>query len=228
MDRCADLIAEGRARVVVIDAVGSSLCVGGDLKEFAAAENRGEHIRQLADVMHRSIAAPADHAVPVVSVVQGTVADGNIGIALADDIVLMADSASMHLTYNAIGLSPDCVVAWYLGRVLSSAKAFDIALTSRPMSALEATGAGLISRAVPMADRSARAQILSVLTRGPRSVCAETKRLINGSAGVLLKPTSTTRRPPSLEWRRVQTESKVSMPPRQAAPRYLRRLGHNR
>ncbi|KAA0120513.1 enoyl-CoA hydratase/isomerase family protein [Mycolicibacterium sp. P9-22] len=188
VDRCADSIEDGRARVVVIDAEGSAFCVGGDLNEFAAATDRGEHIRQLADVMHQSIGALADIAVPVVSVVQGTVAGGGIGIALAADIILMADSASMHLAYTAIGLSPDCGVTWRLKRNLSSAKAFDIALTNRPLSAREAAEAGLISRAVPLTELKVQEQqILSVLSRGPRSAYAETKRLINGSAEVSLK-----------------------------------------
>ncbi|MGU3497177.1 enoyl-CoA hydratase/isomerase family protein [Mycobacterium sp. C31M] len=188
VDRCVTLVANGRARVIVIDAAGPVFCVGGDLHEFAAADDRGEHIRQLADVMHRSIVALDDISVPVVSVIQGTVAGGGLGIALAADIVLMADTASIHLAYTAVGLSPDCGVTWQLNGRIGSAKAFDLAFTNRPLSAPEAAEAGLISRAVPPTElKRQERQIISALVQGPKNAVAETKRLIRAAGGVALR-----------------------------------------
>lgn len=176
------LCEEGRVRVVVISAVGSAFCVGGDLGEFAAATDRSAHVGTLAAVMHETIGLLDACPVPVVSVVQGVVAGGGLGIALAADIVVMAHEASMVMAYTAVGLTPDCGVSWKLSRLLSGSRALDFALTNRRLTGSEAEAWGLVSRSVPRADLAAVAlAMVKRLSAGPAEAFVRTKRLLRSA-----------------------------------------------
>ncbi|WP_435590925.1 enoyl-CoA hydratase/isomerase family protein [Nocardia sp. bgisy118] len=89
-DRVTHGAVDGSVRVAVIAAEGPTFCVGGDLREFATAPDRGPHVATVAAELHQAILTFTRAPIPVVSVVHGTVAGGGIGLALAADIVLMA------------------------------------------------------------------------------------------------------------------------------------------
>ncbi len=178
-DRVASGADDGSVRVAVLTAEGSTFCVGGDLREFAGATDRGAQVIAVADELHRAILTLRGVSVPVVSVVHGTVAGGGVGLALAADIVLMGSEATMRLAYTAAGLTPDCGSTWVLTRRLGAARAMDLALTNRPVSGSEAAAWGLISRSVPAAELNQEAdKVVSALAAGPAGAYAQTKRLI--------------------------------------------------
>lgn len=175
--------AAGSVRVAVISAEGSTFSVGGDLREFANAEHRGRHVAAVADELHRAILTISQAPLPVVSIINGTVAGGGLGLALAADIVLMAEEAHMRLAYTAVGLSPDCGTTWALVRRLGSARAADLALANRVVSGKTAADWGLISRAVPAADLGQTVEeLISQLKAGPTEAYAQTKRLLRMAA----------------------------------------------
>ena len=177
--RVAQGATTGDVRVAVLAADGPTFCVGGDLREFAGAADRGAQVRAVADELHQAILTLVDAPLPVVSVIHGTVAGGGIGVALAADVVLMADTAQMRLAYTAAGLTPDCGSTWVLSRRLGPARALDLALTNRVVTGAEAAASGLISRAVPVENLAAEAEsIVASLRSGPAAAYAETKRLI--------------------------------------------------
>ena len=103
-DRVERGAADGSVRVAVLAAEGKAFCVGGDLQEFAAAEQRDVQVAAVADELHRTILVLRRAAAPVVSVVHGTVAGGGIGMALAADVVLIAEEAKVRLASTAAGL----------------------------------------------------------------------------------------------------------------------------
>jgi 2-(1,2-epoxy-1,2-dihydrophenyl)acetyl-CoA isomerase len=186
-NRVAAGAAAGHIRVAVIAADGPTFCVGGDLREFAAAADRGQRVSATAEVLHEAILTLNNVAIPLVSVVQGTVAGGGVGLALAADIVLMAADAKMHLAYTGVSLSPDCGATWKLAKNLSPAQALDFALTNRPLTGTEAAAWGLVSRSVARdeLDTTAR-EVVTKLRSGPVGAYSETKRLLTiaGSRGL--------------------------------------------
>jgi 2-(1,2-epoxy-1,2-dihydrophenyl)acetyl-CoA isomerase len=118
-----------------------------------------------------------------VSVVQGVVAGGGIGVALAADVVLMARRARLRVAYTAAGLSPDCGVPAALARALGPARAMDLALTNRTLTAEEAAQWGLVSRAVDDDELEQVADgVVQQLADGPHEALVATRRLVRDAA----------------------------------------------
>lgn len=182
-DRVAGGAADGSIRVAVVAAEGARFSVGGDLRDFSSAPDPRAHVRLCADELHSAIGTLDSAPAPVVSIVHGSVAGGGIGIALAADIVVVAEDAEFRTAYTAAGLSPDCGLTWVLARRLGAARALDLTLTNRTFTGADAAAWGLASRAVPAAALAeVEAQIVATLRSGPRGAFAQTKRLIRAAA----------------------------------------------
>ena len=170
---------DGGVRAVLLAAEGRMFCVGGDLREIAGASDPGKHIADIAAATHDALRRFANAPVPVVSAVGGAAAGGGIGVALAGDIVLVADNVSFTLAYTAAALSPDCGTSWQLARRLGAARTLDLALTNRLLSAADAAAWGLVSRVVSADSLTTEAdKVLLTLGSGPSEAYAETKRLV--------------------------------------------------
>jgi 2-(1,2-epoxy-1,2-dihydrophenyl)acetyl-CoA isomerase len=182
-ERAAKDAARGDARVVVVSAQGRVFSVGGDLGDFAEAEDRGAQIKATADGLHAGLATLRALDVPVVSVIHGTAAGGGLGIALVGDIVIAAAEAKLVMAYTASGLTPDCGLTWLVPNRLTWARAMDLALTNRVVTGAEAAEWGLVSRAVPATELDEMVEsVVSSLREGPSGAFAETKRLMAESA----------------------------------------------
>ena len=138
----------GGLRVAVLIAQGPVFSVGGDLRWFADTPEPSERIAETAALLHETLHTLARLPLPVVSVVHGPVAGGGIGIALGADIVLVGSAAKLRVAYTAAALSPDCGVSWLLARRIGLARALDLALTNRVVTAAELREWGLVSRVV--------------------------------------------------------------------------------
>jgi 2-(1,2-epoxy-1,2-dihydrophenyl)acetyl-CoA isomerase len=171
-------------RVVVLDAAGPMFCVGGDLQSFAAAADRSELMDRVTSRAHRAIELLTSAPVPVVTIVQGTAAGGGIGIVLAGDIIIAADSAKFKMAYTAAGLSPDFGTTSRLSRDIGLARALDLTLTNRVFTGTEAQSWGLISRAVdPPALHEEARSVVELLAAGPTRAYGAAKHLLRTSNG---------------------------------------------
>ncbi|MBO0676615.1 enoyl-CoA hydratase/isomerase family protein [Mycolicibacterium sp. S2-37] len=154
----ATLRDDDRYRVVVLTGAGRAFCAGLDVHYYA---------RRIADPANRSPArrmelqqAIADLVTelralrqPVIAAVNGAAAGGGMGLALACDLRVVADTASFHSAFIALGLGgTDIGVSWLLPRIIGATKAFEIMLTGRPVPAAEALDIGLVNRVVPAGD----------------------------------------------------------------------------
>lgn len=168
--------------VVVLRASGRFFCAGGDLREFAEAEDARALIEglasTLADVVERLVAMPSI----VVSAVQGPAAGAGVPLAAAADIVIAAESASFTFAYTRAGLSPDGG-ATVLTSTLGLHRTLAWALLNPTVSAAEAQAAGLVARVTPDAGLAdATRSIAQQIARGSRDAHVATKRLIRAAA----------------------------------------------
>jgi enoyl-CoA hydratase/carnithine racemase len=128
----------GAIRVVVISGTGTTFSAGSDLKESEPPQRRVEAYRSL-------LAAIEDCPAPVVAKLNGSALGGGIGIFAACDYVVTAAEAvfafpEVHLgTVASLSLVP-CL------RRIGFARASDLFITGRRITATEAERFGLVDR----------------------------------------------------------------------------------
>ena len=86
---------------------------------------------------------------PVIAAVSGIAMGGGCELALACDIVIAADNARFALPEIKLALLPGAGGTQRLPRAIGKAKAMDMCLSGRAMTADEAERSGLVSRVVP-------------------------------------------------------------------------------
>ncbi|BBY83190.1 enoyl-CoA hydratase/isomerase family protein [Mycolicibacterium pulveris] len=146
-------------KVVVLTGSGRFFCAGGDLKDFASAPDRGQHVKGVADDLHRAISSFARMNAVLITSVNGTAAGAGFSVAVTGDLVLAAESASFTMAYTRVGLSPDGSASYFLPRLIGITKTKELMLTNRTLSAQDASQWGLVTEVVAdaeLADRTAQ------------------------------------------------------------------------
>ncbi|MDF1501548.1 enoyl-CoA hydratase-related protein [Roseisolibacter sp. H3M3-2] len=189
LPRAVDEAARDDAvRVLVLTGAGRGFCAGLDLAEPAMPDvsTRAGRLDPLAWVGRWVLALRACEK-PVVAAVNGPAAGAGFGLALAADLRLVADGATMTAGYVRRGLSPDAGVTYFLPRLVGASRAADIVLTGRDVPSEEALRIGLASAVLPAASFAEDvAAYAARLAAGPPLALALTKRLLAQSPDATL------------------------------------------
>jgi 2-(1,2-epoxy-1,2-dihydrophenyl)acetyl-CoA isomerase len=174
------IAGDGSVRAVVLTGAGRAFCVGQDLAAVAELEHADETVAGSYNPIAQTIAGMPQ---PVVAAVNGLAVGAGMGIALACDLRLAADTASFSCAFGQVGLVPDTAVSWYLVRELGYAVAFELAASGRPIPAAEAQRLGLLNEIVPVDELGARALARAhALAASSVSALALTKRQFRAAA----------------------------------------------
>ncbi|AQA22655.1 enoyl-CoA hydratase/isomerase family protein [Rhodococcus sp. MTM3W5.2] len=94
------------ARSVLLIGEGANFCAGGNVRAFAAAENRGEFVDYLARTLHDFVRAIDATEIPVVAAVQGWAAGAGMSLVCASDVSIGGPSTKLRPAYPSIGYTP--------------------------------------------------------------------------------------------------------------------------
>ena len=193
--RIIELLDEASARldvrVVVLTGSGGSFCAGADLAAplpgpprpaGAPARTVGEVAGGMRMNAHRLIGAIMDCEKPVIAAVNGVAAGMGVHMALACDLVLAAESATLREVFVHRGVVPDSGGAYLLGRLIGPQKAKELLFFGRTIDAVQAERMGLVNRVAP--DDAFDALVhewASELAAGPTRTIALCKSLVNRS-----------------------------------------------
>lgn len=133
-------------RVLTLEGRGHVFCAGVDVREHLPPHVEGL-LARFHDVVRRILAFEA----PVVALVHGTALGGGLELALAADLVLVADEASLGQPEITLGVLPP-VAAALLPRLVGRSCALDLVLTGRSVTGVEAVKLGLAARHWPLAQ----------------------------------------------------------------------------
>ncbi len=136
-------------RAIVLRGAGKAFSAGADI-----GEHQGETLKPLLDAFDGVIVAILESAVPVVSVVHGFAFGGGAELAVASDLVLIAEDAKIGVPEIKLAVFPPAA-AVLLPRLIGTHRAFELILTGEPISGTEAARIGLANRAVPAAELDA-------------------------------------------------------------------------
>jgi 2-(1,2-epoxy-1,2-dihydrophenyl)acetyl-CoA isomerase len=150
-------------RVVVITAAGDkAFCSGADLRggqlpprpkpEDAPENVVGDAARLIRDGWQALVSSILDCEKPVIAGVNGTAAGGGMHLALACDLVVMAEEAKFVEVFIRRGIAPDAGGAWILSRLVGIQKAKELFFFGDDVPAAEAYRIGLVNKLVPRAE----------------------------------------------------------------------------
>ena len=152
----ASLREDNAVRALVLTGAGRGFCAGMDLtdpltgldapREARAALTR----RNMDELTNAVIRAITGFGKPTIAAVNGVAAGGGVGVALAADIVIAAESASFVQVFTPkLGLISDLGVSWHLPRLVGRARAKGLLMLGDKLLAREAAEWGLIWKCVP-------------------------------------------------------------------------------
>jgi enoyl-CoA hydratase/carnithine racemase len=182
-DLLVELEQREDVRVLVITGTGRGFCSGGDVDEIIGAlqgmDTSGllDFTRMTGAVVERIRRLP----MPVLAAVNGVAAGAGAVIALASDIRILSESATLHFLFTRVGLSGgDMGAAYLLPRVVGLGRASEMLLLGEKVEADRALTVGLATRVVPDADLQSEALSLARdLASGPAFAYAATKVMID-------------------------------------------------
>ena len=148
--------ASGR-RPIILTGSGAAFCVGADLRWLASLHDPALGVAELVAAHHLAIMTIVEMPVPVIAAVNGAVAGGGLGLALAPDYCIAAEPAHFTAAYFRLGLTPDGGSSVFLERTIGLARARELLLTNRRLGAREALEWGLINEVVERPDLVERA-----------------------------------------------------------------------
>jgi enoyl-CoA hydratase/carnithine racemase len=171
----------GDVRAVVVMGRGDrAFSAGSHVGEFEAQRgSAGRERHALEEGVARSL---AELPMPTIAAIEGNALGGGLELALCCDFRIASSSAKLGLPEVRLAVMPGAGGTQRLPRVVGPARAKELVLTGRVLSADEAERIGLISEVVPPGEARARADELGneIATRGPLAV-REAKRLIDAA-----------------------------------------------
>jgi 2-(1,2-epoxy-1,2-dihydrophenyl)acetyl-CoA isomerase len=174
---------EARARCIVLRGAGRAFCSGQDLQD-AMALGAFDLGRVLAEEYEPLLKAIYDCPVPTIAAVNGAAAGAGANLALACDVVIACESASIIQAFTRIGLIPDAGGTYWLPRQVGMARAMGAALFAEKVSARQAADWGMIWESVP--DEAFTAHIAAragALAAGPTVAYRLVKQALRASPG---------------------------------------------
>lgn len=186
------------ARTAVVTGAGKAFCSGADLSDLMGQYDSGgpDLDRVIGERFNPMVEALLTAPVPTVAAVNGAAAGAGMGLALACDLRVMADSAFFLSAFIGLALIPDTGSTWLLPHHLGLSRAIEFTFSNRRMAAEEARELGLVSDVVPVEEVVTSAQQLATeLSDGPTSAYVATRRLlVDGASSAARSALATERR----------------------------------
>lgn len=169
----------GKARAIIVTGSGKAFVAGADIAEMAGMGSAAA--RAFSQRGQRAFQALADFPGLVVAAVNGYALGGGLELALACDIILASDKASLGAPEVGLGVVPGFGATQRLPRRVGPSTAKWLLMTGERVKADEALRLGLVDWVVPHDTLLAAARELAAkcLAHGPLAVAA-CKRLVDG------------------------------------------------
>jgi enoyl-CoA hydratase len=159
-------------RVVLLTAVGArSFCAGADIKRFKALQplDMWAYWTRLG---HRVFDRLAGLRQPTIAAVTGNAYGGGFELALACDLRVVAEDATLGLTEVGIGTLPGWGGTGRLRNLVGAGRAKELILTGEPLTAERALAWGVANQLAPKAEVIDNAHALAgkIASRAPIAV----------------------------------------------------------
>jgi enoyl-CoA hydratase/carnithine racemase len=169
----------GEVRAVVVTGSGErAFSAGSHVGEFES--QRGPDGRARHELESGTARQLAELPMPTIAAIEGNALGGGLELALCCDLRIASERARLGLPEVRLAVTPGAGGTQRLPRVVGAARAKELILTGKVLTAEEAERIGLVHEVVPAGQAIARATEIGeeIALRGPIAV-REAKRLID-------------------------------------------------
>lgn len=147
-------------RVLVISGSGKAFCSGQDLKDIAGKKDRSlsESLYKRYNPMIRAI---RNLPIPVVCKLNGVAAGAGCSLALACDMIVASENASLIEVFVNVGLVLDSGSSYFLPKLLGYSRAFELSTLGSKVTAQQALEWGVVNRVAKAEDLDAEVDKLT-------------------------------------------------------------------
>jgi enoyl-CoA hydratase len=159
-------------RVVLVTAAGNrSFCAGADIKRFKALQPL-DMWALWTRLGHRVFDHLAGLRQPTIAAISGNAYGGGFELALACDLRILADDATLGLTEVGLGTLPGWGGTGRLRELVGAGRAKELIFTGEPLIAEQALAWGVANQLVPKAEviKTAHALAVRIAARAPIAV----------------------------------------------------------
>lgn len=160
-----ELARDETLRAVVLTGSPPAFSAGGDLamlEEYSQrARDDGFDATRTMRAFYGLFLTVRELPVPVIAAVNGHAVGAGLCVALACDLLLMAEDAKVGLNFARLGLHPGMAGSWLLPRLLGAQRAAELLYTARLASGSEMAEHGMALEALPAQQVLPRANALA-------------------------------------------------------------------
>jgi len=180
-----DLAHTPGLRCVVLNGAGRAFMAGGDVASMSGSPDRArDAVNGMLDALIPAILQLRSMDAPVIAGVKGAAAGAGLSLALMADLIVAEENARFLIAYNGIGTVPDCGGTWFLPHKIGSARATEMMMLGRTLSAIEAKQLGLVTEVSPEATfDEVLAATVNRVANGPTRAFGAFRRLIDDANG---------------------------------------------
>ncbi|MFQ5860798.1 MAG: enoyl-CoA hydratase/isomerase family protein [Dehalococcoidia bacterium] len=171
--------AESQVRALVLTGAGRGFCTGQDVRAMAQSSLESQHRLERYETTLLRL-----HTIekPVIGAINGVAVGAGCNLALACDLRIASDQASLGQVFVRIGLGPDTGASYFTPRLVGMARAAELLFTGRIVDATEAERIGLVNRVVPHQRLMEEVMALAAsLAQGPTKAIGAAKRALRFS-----------------------------------------------
>jgi len=168
-------------RVVVLTGEGKAFCSGQDLKECLDDPEMSfyKYVDERYNVIIKAI---RNMPKPVICKLNGIAAGAGCSLAMACDLIVASEKASLMEVFVNVGLVLDSGSSYFLPRLVGSQKAFELATTAQKVTAQQAKEWGMVNEVVaPEALDEAVKKWTDYYATAPTAAIAKIKKMLNQS-----------------------------------------------
>jgi enoyl-CoA hydratase/carnithine racemase len=186
--------ADAEYRVLILTGAGKHFCGGADLRDFAErararkASGASGSSDFAASPERDLFSAIEESRVPVIAAINGAAMGGGCEIALACDIRIIADTATIGLPEIRFGALPAGGGTQRLPRLVGPGIAKEMIMSGLPWTPQDALRVGLVNRVVPAAELIGECEKIACVYKERAAYALKTaKALVNRGIELPLK-----------------------------------------
>jgi 2-(1,2-epoxy-1,2-dihydrophenyl)acetyl-CoA isomerase len=165
-------------RAVILTGAGRGFCAGVDLEHLNAHRaglnaSQGPRLGE-EDFLQQLPLEMAEYPKPLIAAVNGAAIGVGVTMILPCDVRIAAETAKLGLAFVKLGILPGLGSTHLLPRIVGRAKALELVMSARTITAAEAAECGLVNKVVPAEKLMNEARELAALIAAnpPRAVAA--------------------------------------------------------